>query len=59
MSLSSCHYLSQEVIVVVVVEVGEGVLVLAGLERGTYEEQSRRGGRIVSISLMRRGRWAR
>ena len=43
MSLSSCHYLSQEVIVVVVVEVGEGVLVLAGLERGTYEEQSRRG----------------
>ena len=34
---------SQEVIVVVVVEVGEGVLVLAGLERGKYEEQSRRG----------------
>ena len=36
-----------EVLVVVVVEaaqeVGEEVLVLAGLERGKYEEQSRKG----------------
>ena len=52
MSLSSCHYLSQEVIVVVVVEVGEGEIrywYWPGWKGGNTKNKAGKGDKVLVL----------